>query len=133
MVACHTGLVTRCVPQLGNIRFTQDSFFLHTIYSKLPNALPYIGAYLDQIYALEMNSKTYNADGLVNFAKMTKLAQMIQNVLQYQKSRFGFEPRLDVSQLIPITVCFSNQCSAQYFSINSRPFIQVEPLPSYPS
>ena len=67
------------------------------ICSKLPNALPYIGAYLDQIYALEMNSKTYNPDGLVNFAKMTKLAQMIQNVLQYQKSRFGFEPRLDVS------------------------------------
>ena len=72
--------------------------------SKLPNALPYIGAYLDQIYALEMNSKTYNPDGLVNFAKMTKLAQMIQNVLQYQKSRFGFEPRLDVS-CSPVVTC----------------------------
>ena len=78
---------------LRDVTFT----IFHPLRSKLPNALPYIGAYLDQIYTLEMNSKTYNPDGLVNFAKMTKLAQMIQDVLQYQKSRFGFEPRLDVS------------------------------------
>ncbi len=42
--------------------------------SHIPNALPYIGAYLEQIYSLEMNSKTYNDDGLVNFAKMTKVS-----------------------------------------------------------
>lgn len=28
---------------------------------------------MDQIYSLEMNCKTYNAEGLVNFAKMTKV------------------------------------------------------------
>lgn len=46
---------------------------LHSPCSQQPSALPYIGAYLDQIYSLEMNSKTCNPDGLVNFAKMTKV------------------------------------------------------------
>jgi len=41
----------------------------HPPCSQQPSALPYIGAYLDQIYSLEMNSKTCNPDGLVNFAK----------------------------------------------------------------
>ena len=43
-------------------------------YSQVPTALPYMGAYLDQIYTLEMGSPTYNANGLVNFAKMTKVS-----------------------------------------------------------
>ena len=42
-------------------------------YSEIPAALPYIGAYLDQIYSLEMCTKTYNKDNLVNFTKMTKV------------------------------------------------------------
>ena len=42
-------------------------------YSEIPAALPYIGAYLDQIYSLEMCTKTYNKEGLVNFTKMTKV------------------------------------------------------------
>ena len=46
-------------------------------YRELPAALPYIGAYLDQIYSLEMCTKTYNKDGLVNFTKMTKVITWI--------------------------------------------------------
>ena len=42
--------------------------------SEVPAALPYIGAYLDQIYSLEMCTKTYNKDGLVNFTKTTKVS-----------------------------------------------------------
>ncbi len=53
----------RCLPPI-----------LHPSSSHIRNALPYIGAYLEQIYSLEMNSKTYNDDGLVNFAKMTKVS-----------------------------------------------------------
>jgi hypothetical protein len=64
---------------------------------KLPSALPYIGAYLDLIYTIEMQSKTYNQDGLVNFAKMTKLAEEVTRVLQYQDVGFCFEAKLDVS------------------------------------
>jgi hypothetical protein len=75
---------------------------------ELPAALPYIGAYLDQIYSLEMCTKTYNKDGLVNFTKtynkdglvnftkMTKLADMVGRALVYQRTRFKFEPRLDI-------------------------------------
>lgn len=66
-------------------------------YSELPPALPYIGAYLDIIYTMEMQSKTYNHNGLVNFAKMTKLAEMVTTVLQYQDVGFNFEPKPDVS------------------------------------
>ena len=40
---------------------------------EIPAALPYIGAFLDQIYSLEMSTPTYSKDGLVNFAKMTKV------------------------------------------------------------
>ena len=39
----------------------------------IPAALPYIGAYLDQIYSLEMTTPTYSKDGLVNFTKMNKV------------------------------------------------------------
>jgi hypothetical protein len=63
---------------------------------ELPAALPYIGAYLDQIYSLEMCTKTYNKDGLVNFTKMTKLADVVGRTLVYQRARFKFEPRLDI-------------------------------------
>lgn len=63
---------------------------------EIPAALPYIGGYLDQIYSLEMCTKTYNKDGLVNFTKMTKLAEMVARTLVYQKTRFKFEPRLDI-------------------------------------
>lgn len=66
-------------------------------YRQLPIALPYIGAYLDQIYSLEMSSKTYNPNGLVNFAKMTKLSSIVRTALQYQRERFKFEHRVDVS------------------------------------
>ena len=41
--------------------------------SKIPPCLPYVGAYLDMIYSLEIGIKTYNSDGLVNFSKMTKV------------------------------------------------------------
>ena len=44
-----------------------------------------------------MQSKTYNQDGLVNFAKMTKLAELVMCVLQYQGVGFNFEPKPDVS------------------------------------
>jgi son of sevenless-like protein len=63
---------------------------------EIPAALPYIGAYLDQIYSLEMCTKTYNKDNLVNFTKMTKLAHVVARMLMYQKTRFKFEPKLDV-------------------------------------
>ena len=72
-------------------------YFLVLISRELPSALPYIGAYLDLIYTIEMQSKTYNQDGLVNFAKMTKLAGEITRVLQYQDSGFNFEAKPDVS------------------------------------
>eukprot|EP00731_Ephydatia_muelleri_P006566 Em0003g814a len=62
----------------------------------LPSALPYLGAYLDQIYTLEMSSKTFNPDQLVNFTKMTKLADLVRTALQYQESTFPFEPQLDI-------------------------------------
>jgi len=63
---------------------------------KLPSALPYIGAYLDTIYSLEIASKTYNKNGLVNFTKMTKLAELVSVALQYQSVSFGFGVRLEV-------------------------------------
>ena len=65
----------------------------------LPAVLPYIGAYLDVIYTLDISSKTYNESGLVNFAKMTKLADMVTKVLQYQKVEFNFEPKLEVGEI----------------------------------
>lgn len=67
------------------------------ILRELPSALPYIGAYLDLIYTIDMQSKTYNQNGLVNFAKMTKLAEEITRVLQYQDVGFNFEAKPDVS------------------------------------
>ena len=48
--------------------------------SAIPAALPYIGAYLDQIYSLEMCTKTCNKDGLVNFTKMTKVRVQITHI-----------------------------------------------------
>ncbi len=66
-------------------------------YRVLPQALPYVGAFLDQIYSLEMSSKTYNPNGLVNFAKMTKLSAIVRSALQYQEQHYTFDPRLDVS------------------------------------
>ena len=48
------------------------SISLHSS-SKIPPCLPYVGAYLDMIYSLEIGIKTYNSDGLVNFSKMTKV------------------------------------------------------------
>ena len=63
---------------------TQVSIAVHSLSihlllsSQQPRALPYIGAYLDQIYSLEMNVKTWNTDGLVNFAKMTKVKIFIR-------------------------------------------------------
>ena len=74
--------------------------------SDLPAALPYIGAYLDIIYTLEMQHKTYNQNGLVNFAKMTELADMVTKVLQYQAMGFNFEPKPDVSFSIVDYTCF---------------------------
>ncbi len=68
--------------------------------STLPQALPYVGAFLDQIYSLEISSKTYNPSGLVNFAKMTKLSAILRSTLQYQEEHYTFEPRLDVSHVI---------------------------------
>lgn len=44
-------------------------------YSEIPSALPYVGACLEQIYCLDIGVKTYNNDGLVNFAKMTKVSE----------------------------------------------------------
>ncbi len=80
--------------------------------STLPQALPYVGAFLDQIYSLEMSSKTYNPSGLVNFAKMTKLSAILRSALQYQEQHYTFEPRLDVSdpigQYYHVTTCFSH-------------------------
>lgn len=64
--------------------------------NELPPALPYIGAYLDLIYTIEMQSKTYDPNGLVNFAKMTKLAEVVTRVLQYQDVGFNFEPKPDL-------------------------------------
>ena len=51
------------------------------------------------IYTLDISSKTYNESGLVNFAKMTKLADMVTKVLQYQKVEFNFEPKLEVGEI----------------------------------
>lgn len=62
----------------------------------IPSCIPYLGAYIDQIYSLEIGCKTYNSDGLVNFAKMTKLSSLIDTVLQYQRVRYTFEPKLDI-------------------------------------
>lgn len=62
----------------------------------LPSALPYLGAYLDQIYTLEMSTKTFNPDRLVNFVKMTKLSDLVRTALQYQESKYPFEPQLDI-------------------------------------
>ena len=85
-------------------------------YSKLPAALPYIGAYLDVIYTLEMQHKTYNQDGLVNFAKMTQLAEVVTTVLQYQSVGFSFEPKPDVSWV--------NLCSHTFTVCNSYVYFQ---------
>ena len=43
-------------------------------YSQVPSCLPYVGAYLDKIYSLEIGTATYNTNGLVNFSKMTKVS-----------------------------------------------------------
>ena len=47
-----------------------------------------------------MQSKTYDPNGLVNFAKMTKLAEVVTRVLQYQDVGFNFEPKPDVSEVL---------------------------------
>ena len=59
--------------QISSIAVNSVSIPHSSLSSQQPRALPYIGAYLDQIYSLEMNVKTWNTDGLVNFAKMTKV------------------------------------------------------------
>jgi len=51
----------------------EDFDLNHPPCSQQPSALPYIGAYLDQIYSLEMNSKTCNPVDLGSFTKMTKI------------------------------------------------------------
>ena len=38
--------------------------------SKRPPCLPYLGAYLDQVWSLEMSKSTKNSQGLINFGKM---------------------------------------------------------------
>ena len=50
---------------------------LFLFYSKVPPCLPYVGAYLDMIYSLEIGVETYNSNGLVNFSKMTKVRPMV--------------------------------------------------------
>jgi hypothetical protein len=66
----------------------------------IPPALPYVGAYLELIYTLDVGTNTYNDDGLVNFAKMTKLSSLIDTVLQYQDVPFNFQPKIDVMAYI---------------------------------
>ena len=46
-------------------------------------ALPYLGAYLELIYTLDIGVKTYNDDGLVNFAKMTKVSLTVMSCVVY--------------------------------------------------
>ena len=42
--------------------------------SKRPACLPYLGAYLDQIWSLEMSKSTKNSQGLINFGKMQSVS-----------------------------------------------------------
>lgn len=86
-------------------------YLLHPLCRHLPAALPYIGAYLDTIHSLEMASKTYNQDGLVNFIKMTKLAVLITTTLQFQDIEFDFDPRLEVSLCASVFLWDTIMCS----------------------
>ena len=42
--------------------------------SKRPPCLPYLGAYLDQVWSLEMSKSTKNSQGLINFGKMQSVS-----------------------------------------------------------
>ncbi len=70
-----------------------------------------------------MQHKTYNQDGLVNFAKMTQLAEMVTNVLQYQSMGFNFEPKPDVSQmdLLVVGAIANSVVPCREFVILQRP------------
>ena len=73
----HISIIQMSTTQVS-IAVHSVSIHLLLLSSQQPRALPYIGAYLDQIYSLEMNVKTWNTDGLVNFAKMTKVKMFIR-------------------------------------------------------
>ena len=57
--------------------------------SKISPCLPYVGAYLDMIYSLEIGIKTYNSDGLVNFSKMTKVMLASMSDMCHVSNSYG--------------------------------------------
>ena len=47
------------------------------IHARDPPCVPFIGAYLDMIYGIDVTMKTYDEAGFVNFSKMARLAHQV--------------------------------------------------------
>lgn len=70
------------------------------IKNKKPPCLPYLGAYLDQIWSLEQSKATKSSQDLINFSKMKSLHEIITSILKYQKKPYRFHPQFKVLRYI---------------------------------
>ncbi|XP_065175150.1 ras-specific guanine nucleotide-releasing factor 2-like isoform X2 [Sycon ciliatum] len=53
-----------------------------------PPCVPFIGAYLDMIYGIDVTMNTFDNNGFVNFAKMVRLSKQIRELVQFQQEQY---------------------------------------------
>jgi len=62
-----------------------------TIHNCNPPCVPFIGFYLTDLLFMDERKANMSDDGLVNFAKMSKISRAIREIRQYQQLRYTLD------------------------------------------
>ena len=62
--------------------------------------VPYTGIFLSDLVSIEEGNKKHKDDGTVNFAKLMRLSEAIDNILLYQRTRYEITDNYEIQQLL---------------------------------
>ena len=76
--------------------------------------VPYTGIFLSDLVSIEEGNKKHKDDGTVNFAKLMRLSNAIDNILLYQRTRYEIQDDMAVQSLLLQDFKINEKLDADY-------------------